>query len=130
MVCPSACQYVLSAMCQMPGTNADLLPVSGVIALTSVGSRQAGWACAFWLMLLGIFGKFGGWVRSIPNCVLGGMTTFLFANVIASGIKVSACGDCRVYSLCMLDHTLMRLTHPRHTLFHLDPDVRWSPETP
>ncbi len=60
----------------------------GVIALTNVASRQAGWACAIWLFLLGIFAKFGGWVLSIPNCVLGGMTTFLFANVISSGIKI------------------------------------------
>ncbi len=32
--------------------------------------------------------QFGGWVLSIPNCVLGGMTTYLFANVITSGIKL------------------------------------------
>ena len=31
---------------------------------------------------------FGGLVASIPACVLGGMTTFLFANVIVSGITV------------------------------------------
>eukprot|EP00798_Chlamydomonas_sp_ICE-L_P024766 gene24766-10408_t len=61
---------------------------NGVINLTGVASRQAGFACAFWLLLLGIFAKFGGWVLSIPNCVLGGMTTFLFANVIGSGIKI------------------------------------------
>jgi uric acid-xanthine permease len=61
---------------------------NGVIALTNVGSKQAGWACGFWLIVLGIFAKFGGWVLSIPNCILGGMTTFLFANVISSGIKI------------------------------------------
>ena len=61
---------------------------NGVIALTNVASRQAGWACAFWLGVVGIFAKFGGWVLSIPNCVLGGMTTFLFANIISSGIKI------------------------------------------
>jgi xanthine/uracil permease len=77
-----------NAMCPTPEANACSHIHSGVIALTNVAARQAGWACAFWLLLLGIFGKFGGWVRSIPNCVLGGMTTFLFANVIGSGIKV------------------------------------------
>ncbi len=30
---------------------------NGVISLTGVASRGAGFACAFWLMLLGIFGK-------------------------------------------------------------------------
>lgn len=39
-----------------------------------------------------IAGKFGAFIATIPNCVLGGMTTFLFANVIASGIKVKPCG--------------------------------------
>lgn len=33
---------------------------------------------------------------SIPDCVLGGMTTFLFANVAVSGIKILAsAGDSR-----------------------------------
>lgn len=63
---------------------------NGVIALTAVASRQAGYACAAWLFLFGIIGKFGAFITTIPNCVLGGMTTFLFANVIASGIKIIA----------------------------------------
>jgi len=61
---------------------------NGVIALTSVASRWAGWAAAFWLLLFGIVGKIGGWVLSIPHCVLGGATSFLFASVITSGIKI------------------------------------------
>ncbi|KAL6771374.1 XUV1 [Auxenochlorella protothecoides x Auxenochlorella symbiontica] len=61
---------------------------NGIIALTAVASRQAGWACAGWLFIFGLIGKFGGVITTIPNCVLGGMTTFLFANVIASGIKI------------------------------------------
>lgn len=61
---------------------------NGIISLTNVASRQAGYACAGWLILLGILGKVGAFIVSIPNCVLGGMTTFLFANVISSGIKI------------------------------------------
>ena len=61
---------------------------NGVIALTAVASRQAGWACAGWLFLFGLLGKVGGLITTIPDCVIGGMTTFLFANVIASGIKI------------------------------------------
>lgn len=61
---------------------------NGVIALTGVASRQAGWACAIWLFLFGVFGKIGGIITSIPDCVFGGMTTFLFANIISSGIKI------------------------------------------
>ncbi|PSC73164.1 Uric acid-xanthine permease [Micractinium conductrix] len=61
---------------------------NGVISLTAVASRQAGWACAIWLFLMGVLAKFGGIITSIPDCVFGGMTTFLFANVIASGVKI------------------------------------------
>ncbi|GLC34611.1 hypothetical protein PLESTB_001242600 [Pleodorina starrii] len=66
---------------------------NGVISLTNVASRQAGFAAAFWLLLLGILGKVGAWITTIPEAVLGGMTTFLFANVIASGIKIIINGD-------------------------------------
>ena len=31
------------------------------------------------------------WILSIPNCVLGGALTFLFANIIVSGIKLIGC---------------------------------------
>ncbi|PNW77579.1 hypothetical protein CHLRE_10g442800v5 [Chlamydomonas reinhardtii] len=66
---------------------------NGVISLTNVAARQAGFAAAFWLFLLGVLGKVGAWITTIPECVLGGMTTFLFANVIASGIKIIINGD-------------------------------------
>jgi xanthine/uracil permease len=41
-----------------------------------------------WMFLYGIFGKVGAFFTSIPQPVLGGMTTFLFANMTVSGIKV------------------------------------------
>jgi NCS2 family nucleobase:cation symporter-2 len=61
---------------------------NGVIAITRCGSRAAGLACAFWLILLGVVGKFGGFIASIPDATLGGMTIFLFANVVVSGISI------------------------------------------
>ncbi|EFN55989.1 hypothetical protein CHLNCDRAFT_145360 [Chlorella variabilis] len=61
---------------------------NGVISLTAVASRQAGWSCAIWLFVLGVIAKFAAVITTIPDCVFGGMTTFLFANVIASGIKI------------------------------------------
>ncbi|CAM6116353.1 unnamed protein product [Calypogeia fissa] len=61
---------------------------NGVISLSGCASRRAGYACCFWLMLLGVIGKFGGIILTIPTCVLGAMTTFLFASVIVSGIGV------------------------------------------
>jgi hypothetical protein len=36
-----------------------------------VASRQAGWACAVWLFLFGVFGKIGGIITSIPDWWVG-----------------------------------------------------------
>mmetsp|Transcript_19329 Transcript_19329/g.36274 ORF Transcript_19329/g.36274 Transcript_19329/m.36274 type:complete len:653 (-) Transcript_19329:306-2264(-) len=66
---------------------------NGVIAITRCASRAAGIACCFWLILLGCFEKFGAAIASIPDAVLGGMTTFLFANVLVSGINIVSTGS-------------------------------------
>ena len=63
---------------------------SGVIAITRCASRAAGCACATWLTLFGLIGPLGGFCSDIPACVLGGMVTFLFANVMVSGIQIIA----------------------------------------
>lgn len=61
---------------------------NGCIALTRCANRKAGyWAC-FWLFLFGVLGKIGGAIRAIPNSVLGGVTTILFASVVCSGLAV------------------------------------------
>ena len=39
-------------------------------------------------MIFGVIAKIGAWILSIPDCVLGGALTFLFANIIVSGIKL------------------------------------------
>jgi xanthine/uracil permease len=61
---------------------------NGVIALTRCANRKAGFVCASFLILYGVLGKLSGVFLSIPNAVLGGVTTFLFGSVIAAGIKV------------------------------------------
>lgn len=61
---------------------------NGVIAITRCANRGAGrWCCAF-LILFGVLGKISGVFLAIPNPVLGGVTTFLFASVAVSGIRV------------------------------------------
>jgi uric acid-xanthine permease len=66
---------------------------NGVIALTKCASRRAGYACGMWLIFMGVFGKVAGIITSIPDCVIGGMTIFLFANVLVSGISLASILD-------------------------------------
>ncbi|CAK4024303.1 Purine permease [Lecanosticta acicola] len=61
---------------------------NGVIALTRCANRKAGYACCFWLIIMGILAKFAAALVAIPKAVLGGMTTFLFAGVASSGIRI------------------------------------------
>ncbi|KAJ7219628.1 xanthine/uracil permease [Mycena rebaudengoi] len=61
---------------------------NGVIAITRCASRAASrWCCVF-LILFGVLGKISGALLAIPNSVLGGVTTFLFASVAVSGLRV------------------------------------------
>ncbi|KAG6828312.1 hypothetical protein H0H92_008427 [Tricholoma furcatifolium] len=61
---------------------------NGVIAITRCANRGAGRWCCFFLILFGVLGKISGVFLSIPNPVLGGVTTFLFGSVAVSGIRV------------------------------------------
>ncbi|KAG6547512.1 hypothetical protein Mapa_010960 [Marchantia paleacea] len=61
---------------------------NGVISLSGCAARRAGYGCCFWMILLGTFAKFAALILSIPNCILGAMTTFLFSSVLVSGIKL------------------------------------------
>ena len=61
---------------------------NGVIALTRCASRRAGYFACFWLVVMGIFAKFGAALVAIPAPVLGGVTTFLFGSVAISGIRI------------------------------------------
>jgi len=61
---------------------------NGIISLTAVASRRVGVACGVWLITMGILSKIGAFIMTIPGPVLGGMTTFLFANVMASGMHI------------------------------------------
>jgi len=61
---------------------------NGVIAQTNCANTSAGLWAAGWLILFGVIGKIGALVVAVPDAVLGGMTTFLFANVFVSGLKI------------------------------------------
>jgi len=79
---------ILSGLCTgMPNTAYS--QNSGVIDITRCASRRAGIASGVWLILLGSFGKVAGIITSIPDCVLGGMTIYLFSSVITTGIGLA-----------------------------------------
>jgi NCS2 family nucleobase:cation symporter-2 len=61
---------------------------NGVISLTRCANRKAGYACCMFLVIMGIFAKFGAALVAIPSAVLGGMTTFLFCAVAVSGMAI------------------------------------------
>lgn len=61
---------------------------NGVISVTKCANRKVGYWCAFFLIVMGVFGKFAGAIVSIPYPVLGGMTSFLFTSVAVLGIKI------------------------------------------
>nr|AOR51835.1 xanthine uracil permease [Phaffia rhodozyma] len=61
---------------------------NGIIVLTRCANRRAGFFCASFIILYGVIGKISGVFLSIPYPVLGGVTTFLFASVATSGLRV------------------------------------------
>jgi len=61
---------------------------NGVISLTRCANKRAGYCCCGFLVLFGVIAKIAAIINSIPYCILGGMTTFLFVNIVVSGIKI------------------------------------------
>eukprot|EP00871_Galdieria_phlegrea_P004973 jgi/Galph1/5477/GphlegSOOS_G4152.1 len=61
---------------------------NGVIAITRCANIWAGYWCCFYLIIFGVFAKISALFTAIPDAILGGMTTFLFANVVTSGIRI------------------------------------------
>jgi len=78
--------FLASVFTSMPNTTFS--QNNGVISLTKVASRRAGFATGIWLIFMGVFAKVAGIITSIPDCVLGGMTIFLFCNVLVSGLAL------------------------------------------
>ncbi|KAF8934410.1 hypothetical protein BGZ58_005725 [Dissophora ornata] len=61
---------------------------NGIISLTRCANTMAGYMCCLFLILMGVFSKFGALFLMLPDPVLGGMTTFLFSSVVVSGIRI------------------------------------------
>ncbi|KAK9809309.1 hypothetical protein WJX73_003576 [Symbiochloris irregularis] len=75
-------------------TLATSLPINifaqnnGIISFTLCASRIAGVCAGLWLILFGVLGNVGAFFTYVPNCVLGGIETFLFGTIAVAGIKV------------------------------------------
>lgn len=78
---------IMAALCTVTPMS-TFAQNNGVIALTRCANRKAGYACCFWLVVMGLFAKFAAALVAIPASVLGGMTTFLFGSVAVSGIRI------------------------------------------
>lgn len=78
---------VIAALCTITPMS-TFAQNNGVIALTRCANRKAGYCCCLWLIVMGLFAKFAAALVAIPSAVLGGMTTFLFAAVAVSGIRI------------------------------------------
>lgn len=61
---------------------------NGVIQLTGVAARQAGFWVAGFLCLFGVFPFISGWLAIMPAPVLGGITLLLFGFVAAAGVGI------------------------------------------
>ncbi|GAA6014475.1 hypothetical protein JCM10207_001620 [Rhodosporidiobolus poonsookiae] len=76
-----------SGLATVPPTTTFSQNVS-VINLSNNASRIAGYACAFFLLLMGVFSKFGSVFVAMPTSLIGGLTVFLFAAVAISGLNI------------------------------------------
>ncbi|MDW7650639.1 MAG: solute carrier family 23 protein [Bacillota bacterium] len=65
----------------------------GLVGLTGVASRYVVNIGAVVLILLGIFGKFGGIVATVPSPIIGGLYCALFGLIAAIGISNAAKAD-------------------------------------
>lgn len=78
---------LLAALCTITPMS-TFAQNNGVIALTRCANRKAGYCCAMFLIIMGVFAKFAASLVAIPGAVLGGMTTFLFCAVAVSGMAI------------------------------------------
>lgn len=79
---------------------------NGVIALTGVASRRAGYVVAGLLVLMGLFPKLAALISVMPKPVLGGATVVMFGMVAVAGLKLVAIGGLNVRNQLILAITL------------------------
>lgn len=61
---------------------------TGVLAVTKVYDPSVIRIAAVFAMILGVFGKFGGFITSIPSPVTGGISIVLYGMISAVGVRI------------------------------------------
>jgi len=61
---------------------------NGVIALTRCANKRVGYCCCLFLFVFGVLAKISAVIAVIPDCVLGGLTTFLFVSIVVGGVRI------------------------------------------
>ncbi|GAA5888271.1 hypothetical protein JCM6882_008563 [Rhodosporidiobolus microsporus] len=77
----------LSGLATVPPTT-TFSQNAAVVQLSNNASRWAGYACAGFLFIMGLFAKFGAVFVAMPASLIGGLTVFLFASVAVSGLRI------------------------------------------
>merc|ERR1719482_2481753 len=78
---------IVACLCGSP-PNTTFSQNNGIIALTRCASRAAGFGCAAWLIVIGLFGKIGALMASIPMPIVGGVILQCFTMVAVAGIAM------------------------------------------
>merc|ERR1719482_535711 len=92
---------VIACLCGSP-PNTTFSQNNGIIALTRCASRAAGFGCATWLIIIGLFGKVGAAMASIPMCVVGGMVLQCFTMVFVAGMQMATSKKTRRNSFILM----------------------------
>ena len=89
--------FLSCALTSLPTTT--MSQNNGVVVMTRCASRRVGYACGGWLLVFGLFSDLSAYMTSVPNCVLGGMMSMLFAQIVVSGIRLLRDTRCSIYLL-------------------------------
>lgn len=104
----------------------------GLVSMTGVASRYVVNIGAVFLIFLGIFGKFGGAVATIPTPIVGGLYTALFGLIAAIGISNTAKADLSsIRNMMIIGFILfMGLSVPAYFQGLADAGIAFAPSWP
>jgi len=86
-VLADGCNSIVACLMGSP-PNTTFSQNNGIIALTRCASRSAGFACGGWLIFIGLFGKVGAAMASIPMPIVGGVILQCFTMVFVAGMQI------------------------------------------